>query len=93
MRSMPIPKRSHHTESLETPKKAPRLAKGTPLPAKLDDPRLEQLWRPVGLPRWPPGAIHHARQPRLLVAGEDLVAGLAGDIEFPAQIGHLFAFE
>ena len=35
MRSMPIPRRSHHTESLDRPKKAPRLAKGTPLSLRI----------------------------------------------------------
>jgi hypothetical protein len=35
MRSTPITKRSHHTESLERPKKAPRLAKGTPLSLRI----------------------------------------------------------
>ena len=34
MRSMPMPKRSHHTESLERPKKA-TLAKGAPLSVRI----------------------------------------------------------
>src|ERR1700723_2796512 len=36
MRSMPIPKRNHHTESLERPKKAEGLAKGMPLSVRID---------------------------------------------------------
>lgn len=35
MRSMPIPKRSHHIERLDRPKKAERLAKGTPLSVRI----------------------------------------------------------
>src|ERR1700681_3906406 len=35
MRSMPIPRRSHHTESLLKPKKALRLANGTPLSVRI----------------------------------------------------------
>jgi len=33
---MPIPNRSHHTESLLKPKKALALAKGTPLSVRID---------------------------------------------------------
>jgi hypothetical protein len=35
MRSMPIPRRSHYTESLVKPKKAPPLAKGMPLSVRI----------------------------------------------------------
>ena len=35
MRSIPIPRRNHHTESLERPKKSSALAKGTPLSVRI----------------------------------------------------------
>jgi hypothetical protein len=38
-------------------------------------------------------AIGQAVQAAILVALVDLVAGLAGDIEFPTQAGHLLAVE
>jgi hypothetical protein len=38
-------------------------------------------------------AIRETFQAAVLVAGKDLVAGLSGDIELPAQYRHLLAFQ
>src|SRR5678815_2121392 len=45
------------------------------------------------MPVGPSAAVREALQPTLLVPVEDLVAGLARDIELPAQPRHLLAFQ
>src|SRR5579863_3132630 len=60
---------------------------------KLHDARLEQLRQSIGLPIRPSRAVGEALKASLLVAGEDLVAGLARDIELSTKIAHPLAFE
>ncbi len=58
-----------------------------------DDQGLE-LWRKlVGIAYRPPGAVAQRLNPVLLVAIENLVAGLAGDAELPADLGHGFPIQ
>jgi len=47
----------------------------------------------VGIAHRPPRAIRQGLQPMLLVAIEDLVAGLARYAELPTQMAHLLAFQ
>jgi len=51
---------------------------------QLHDPGLDLERQLVGLPVGPPAAVGQAVQADLPVAAVDLVAGLAGDAEFPA---------
>src|SRR5215469_5241979 len=52
--------------------------------------RLLDLERQLpGMPVGPSGAISEPLDPAVLVTAEDLVAGLAGDLELPTQPGHL----
>jgi hypothetical protein len=55
-----------------------------------DNQGLELLRELVGVAYWPPGAVAQRFQPVLLVAVENLVAGLAGYAELPADLGHGF---
>jgi hypothetical protein len=58
-----------------------------------DNQALDRLRQLVGIAHWPPGAIAQRFQPMLLVAIENLVAGLAGYPELPAHIGHRLAIQ
>ena len=58
-----------------------------------DDQGLELLRELVGVADRPPGAVAQRLQPVLLVAVENLVAGLAGDAELPAHLGHGFPIQ
>ena len=51
-----------------------------------DDQALDLLRQLVGVAHRPPGAVAQRLEPVLLVAIEDLVAGLAGDAELPAHL-------
>ena len=77
-----------------------RIEPGKPLPdlrcapvrlilLQTHDLRLDLKGQLIGVPIWPARAIGQAFQPDLIVAGEDLVAGLARDAELPAQPRHL----
>lgn len=61
MRSMPIPRRSHYTENLLSPKKVLRLEKGTPLSVRGSFAAF-----PLEKAR-----VRHRATRRLLVAGMD----------------------
>src|SRR6185312_5328946 len=56
---------------------------------ELHDELLDLEGQLSGMTVRPAGAIRQAIQPAVLVAIEDLVSGLAGDIELPAQHRHL----
>src|SRR5213592_1684980 len=56
---------------------------------ELDDGLLDLEGELTGMPVGPSGAIRQALHPAVLVAAEDLVAGLARDPELPAQHRHL----
>ena len=56
-----------------------------------DDCRLYWLGQLIGVTEGPANPVAQAFQATLLRAFQDLVARLAGDIEFPAQRGHTFA--
>src|SRR5437016_2910650 len=58
-----------------------------------DDQALNPGWRLVGVAHRTTRAIRQRFDPAMLVALEDLVAGLAGDAELPADLGHRFAVE
>ena len=47
----------------------------------------------IGMPIRPPASIRETIQAAVLVAGVDLVAGLAGNAKLPAEAGHLLAVE
>jgi hypothetical protein len=53
-----------------------------------DDQGLELLRQLVGIAHRPPGAVAQRFKAVLLVAIENLVPGLAGDTELPADLGH-----
>jgi hypothetical protein len=53
-----------------------------------DDQAFDLLWELVGIAHRPAGPIAQGGQPALLVTIENLVAGLAGDAELPAHLGH-----
>jgi hypothetical protein len=61
------------------------------LALELDDQALDLHRQLVGLPVRPATAISQPRDPAVLVALEDLVPGLARDIELAAQHRHLLA--
>ena len=63
------------------------------LPLELNDQLLDLKGEPVRLSIGPSTAIGQALEPAILIALEDLVAGLARDIELPAQRCHLLAIE
>ena len=63
------------------------------LPLELHDQLLDLEGQLVGLPVGPAAAIGQPVEPAILVALEDLVAGLARDIELAAQHRHLLAVE
>src|SRR5512134_3325702 len=58
-----------------------------------EDQVLDLKRQAVRLPIRPPGPIRQSLQTTALIAGEDLVAGLAGDIELPAKRRHLLPLE
>src|ERR1700730_10807354 len=58
-----------------------------------DDQGLELLRELVGVTYRPPGAVAQRLEPVLLVAIENLVAGLAGNAELPADLGHGFPIQ
>ncbi len=53
-----------------------------------DDQALDLLRQLIGIAHRPAGPIAQSCQPVLLVTIENLVAGLAGDAELPAHLGH-----
>ena len=55
-----------------------------------DNQALDLLRELVGVAHRPPGAVAQGLKPVLLVAIENLVAGLAGYAELPADLGHGF---
>ena len=59
---------------------------------QLHDQRLDLKRQSVGVPIRPARSISQSLNAAILVAGVELVAGLAGDIELPAQHRHLLAF-
>ena len=63
------------------------------LPLELNDHLLNLKRQLVRLPVGPPTAIGQSLEPAILIALEDLVAGLARDIELAAQGRHLLAIE
>src|SRR5437764_12724235 len=56
---------------------------------ELDDGLLDLEGELAGMAVGPSGAIRQAIHPTVLVPAKDLVAGLAGDPELPAQHRHL----
>src|SRR5258708_12840609 len=58
-----------------------------------DDQALDLGWQLVGVAHGAARAIRQRFDPAILVALEDLVAGLAGDPELPADLRHRFAIE
>src|SRR6266699_1729548 len=60
---------------------------------ELGDQRLELLRELIGVAHGPPGAIAERLKPVLLVAIENLIAGLTGYPELPAHIGHGFPIQ
>src|SRR5690348_333441 len=63
------------------------------LALELDDQALDRQRQLVGLPERPAAAISEAFGPQVLVTLEDLVAGLARDVELTTELCHLFALE
>jgi hypothetical protein len=60
---------------------------------QLHNPLLDLQRQPVGMPVRATTAVSETLQSAILIALVDLVAGLARDIEFPAQHGHFLAVE
>src|SRR6516165_3645852 len=60
---------------------------------ELHDELLDLERQLAGMAVRPTGAIRQAINPAILVAVEDLVAGLTGDIELPAQHRHLLPIQ
>src|SRR5205807_6194903 len=58
-----------------------------------DNQALDLGWQLVGIAHGAARAIRQRFDPAMLVALEDLVAGLAGDPELPADLRHRFAIE
>src|SRR5205807_1448969 len=58
-----------------------------------DNQALDLGWQLVGIAHGAARAIRQRFDPAMLVALEDLVAGLAGDRELPADLRHRFAIE
>jgi hypothetical protein len=78
-----------------THQELPDLA-GAPMglvPLEPDDRALHLVRQLVGIAHRPARAIGQGLQPVLLVAIEDLVAGLARYAELPTQMAHLLAFQ
>jgi len=61
--------------------------------AQPHDQLLDLEGQAIGVPIRTTRPIGQSFQTTILVAGEDLVAALAGDIELPAQHRHLFPLE
>src|ERR1039458_847438 len=55
------------------------------------DGRFDLLGQLVGVSMGAPGTIREPLQPAFLIAVDDLVAGLAGDLKLTAQRGHALA--
>ncbi len=70
-----------------------RRAPARSLPLELHDQRLDLKGQLVRLPVGPAATIGQPFEPAILIALEDLVAGLARDIELAAQGRHLLAVE
>jgi hypothetical protein len=68
---------------------APQLGR----PLELNDQPLDLKRQLVRMPVGPPTAIGQSFEPAILIALEDLVAGLARDIELAGQRRHLLAVE
>jgi hypothetical protein len=60
---------------------------------QLYDQLLDLEGQPVRLPVRPARAIRESFKSTVFVSGEDLVAGLTGDIELPAQHRHLLPIQ
>ena len=58
-----------------------------------DDQRLDLQRELVGMPIRPPAPVGQPVQAAVLVAGVDLVAGLAGNAELTAEAGHRLAVQ
>jgi len=58
-----------------------------------DDHRLDRSGQLVGIADGPSRSIRQSLQAVVLIAIEDLVAGLARDAELPAHIAHAFALK
>jgi hypothetical protein len=63
------------------------------LTLELNDRLLDLKGQPVGVSVRPSTAVGESVEPAILVALEDLVAGLARDIELAAERRHLLAIE
>src|SRR5262249_862750 len=64
-----------------------------PLTLELNDQLLDLEGQPIGVPVRSAAAVGESVEPPVLVALEDLVAGLARDIEVATDGGHLLAVE
>src|SRR6266540_582215 len=99
--SVPIEHRVHSADgrgrdiAVPPPELLPDLrgAPAGPFPLELHDQLLDLKGQLVRLPVGPATAIGQSFKPAILVALEDLVAGLARDIELAAQRRHLLAFQ
>jgi len=60
---------------------------------EIDDQPLQLIRQLVGIAHRPARAISERVEPLILVAVEDLVAGLAGNAELAAHLAHAFALE
>ena len=58
-----------------------------------DDQRLDLQRELVGMPIRPPAPVRQPVQAAVLVAGVDLVAGLAGNAELTTEAGHRLAVQ
>ena len=63
------------------------------VPLEIDDQPLHLVRQLVGIAYRPTRAIAQRIEPLVLVAVEDLVAGLAGNAEIAAHLAHTFAIE
>jgi hypothetical protein len=84
----------HFDRVRQSPQQALADLAGTPvwfLAPGGDDCRFYGLGQLIGVPMRPSRAIAQTLESALLVAAENLIAGLAGNVEFPAQRGHIFA--
>ena len=59
----------------------------------LDNHPFNGAWQLIGIPHWPTRAIPQRLYTMILVAVENLVTGLAGNPELPAQIAHAFTLK
>ena len=63
------------------------------LPFERDDQRLDLHRELISVPVGPPAPVGQALEAAILVARVDLVAGLAGNAELPAQASHLLTIQ